>query len=667
MKIQTQILVIIFALVLITGMYVMLCGIVSKVIMEQEIDDHLEVIAGARARHIEMFLDENREKVELIAGSRSFKDFLTARTEDADYTTKYEVVNARLDSILETEKEYYELSILDEHGIVVASTNNERIGSDKSADPLFFEGRERTYIQDAHASEINGKPVLSIATPIMEKNGLLLGVMIADMSLTELYAITTDRSGLGTFGEIYLVNKDGYMITPSRFLDDTFLRQKVDMGYLNSSGVHEYNQAFLSENYLGWGVLKVYTYIPEMEWYLQTEINEKEAFAPVDKLIRLMLSLLFGLSAAGIMASTLISGAITKPLVKLQRGTEEVMKGNLEYTVGTKGTDEIGELSRAFDTMTTNLKASREELEKYSKELEKRVEERTKELNEKVKEVEEERVKTLNMLNEVNETRKELEKAKNELEETNQKLKTSNKELQDFVYIASHDLREPMRKISSFGQLLQESLDGRLDGDEQENLAFMIDGAIRMQQMIDDLLTYSRLTTKAKPAERVDLKMVIEDLKNVELAIQLEETSGTIRVQEPLPAVQADRSQVHQLFQNLIGNGLKYHRKGIAPEIIVRSRRESDTTIRVEVEDNGIGIEETHYEKIFGMFQRLHSRDEYKGTGIGLAVCKKIVERHGGRIGVYSTIGKGSTFWFTLPRPPDQFSMSTDEWGKKGN
>ena len=236
-----------------------------------------------------------------------------------------------------------------------------------------------------------------------------------------------------------------------------------------------------------------------------------------------------------------------------------------------------------------------------------------------------------------------------DLEETNRKLDWSNKELQDFVYIASHDLREPMRKISAFGQLLQDSLKGKLDEDQQENFAFMIDGANRMQQMIDALLSYSRVTTLAKPAKRMDLNKAIEDIKSVELAVLLEETGGTIRVPEPLPAVQVDPSQVHQLLQNLIGNGLKFHREEIAPEITVRSRRVNDNMVQVEVEDNGIGIEEVNYEKIFGMFQRLHSSEDYGGTGIGLAVCKKIVERHGGTIGVNSAPDKGSMFWFTLP------------------
>jgi len=171
-----------------------------------------------------------------------------------------------------------------------------------------------------------------------------------------------------------------------------------------------------------------------------------------------------------------------------------------------------------------------------------------------------------------------------------------------------------------------------------------------MQDMIEALLTYSRLTTRAKPPQQVYLNEVIEDLKKLGLATLLDETQGTIHIPEPLPPVQADPIQMTQLFQNLIGNGLKFHKEGIPPEITIRAQGVENKMIRIEVEDNGIGIDEKYYEQLFTMFKRLHSRAEYEGTGIGLASCKKIVGRHGGNIGVKSTLGKGSTFWFTLPR-----------------
>jgi len=237
-----------------------------------------------------------------------------------------------------------------------------------------------------------------------------------------------------------------------------------------------------------------------------------------------------------------------------------------------------------------------------------------------------------------------------DMRKINRKLEQSNKELQDFVYIASHDLREPLRKMTSFGTLLQDSLKGKLDEDQRENFEFMIDGATRMQMMIDDLLAYSRVATKAKPSEAVDLNEVIEDLKKLELAIRLDETKGTIHVPETLLRVNGDPSQIHQLFQNLIGNGLKFYREGIPPEITIRTYQIDDDMVRVEIEDNGIGVDEEYYEQIFTMFKRLHSRTRYEGSGIGLAVCKKIVNRLGGDIGVKSNPGEGATFWFTLPR-----------------
>jgi len=251
-----------------------------------------------------------------------------------------------------------------------------------------------------------------------------------------------------------------------------------------------------------------------------------------------------------------------------------------------------------------------------------------------------------------------------EIRKINRKLEEANKELQDFVYIASHDLREPLRKISSFGTLLQDSLKRKLNEDQQENFEFMIGGAQRMQDMIDALLTYSRLTTKAKPPEWVDLNKVIEDLKKLELATLLDETRGVIHVPKPLPSVQADPSQIHQLFQNLIGNGLKFHREGISPKITIRAHELENDMIRIEVEDSGIGIDEKYHGKLFTMFKRIHSRDQYEGTGIGLASCKKIVERHGGNIGVKSTLGKGSTFWFMLPRelPKKGLKKGSERW-----
>ncbi|HEW79127.1 MAG TPA: response regulator [Phycisphaerales bacterium] len=237
-----------------------------------------------------------------------------------------------------------------------------------------------------------------------------------------------------------------------------------------------------------------------------------------------------------------------------------------------------------------------------------------------------------------------------DLEVTVKKLYLSNRELENFVYVASHDLREPLRKISAFGELLQESLEDNLDDDQRENLEFMIDGSHRMQQMIEALLVHSRVNTRGATFREVDLNTVVEQLKNLELAVQLEESKGDILVPEPLPVANADAVQIRQLFQNLISNALKYRRKDILPRITIRASQGHDGMVQIEIEDNGIGIKEEYHKDIFNMFRRIHSRTDYDGVGIGLSVCKRIVERHNGEIGVKSAFGKGSTFWFTLPK-----------------
>jgi len=262
-------------------------------------------------------------------------------------------------------------------------------------------------------------------------------------------------------------------------------------------------------------------------------------------------------------------------------------------------------------------------------------------------------VYTRGILRDVTQLKQELadrETAIQQIGEIQSKLEQSQREFEEFVHIASHDLREPLRKISSFGTLLKESLEDKLDDDQRENLSFMTDGAERMQSMIDDLLTYSRITTKVKPFQPVDLNEVVENLRNFELAAALEETNGEIVVPNPLLTVHGDPCQLHELLQNLIANGLKFHRDDVPPVVSISSYPTPGNMIRINVQDNGIGIGADYHKQIFVMFKRLNPATRYPGTGIGLAVCRKIVIRHGGEIGVQSIPEDGTIIWFTLPR-----------------
>ncbi|HTL11493.1 MAG TPA: ATP-binding protein, partial [Bdellovibrionota bacterium] len=221
------------------------------------------------------------------------------------------------------------------------------------------------------------------------------------------------------------------------------------------------------------------------------------------------------------------------------------------------------------------------------------------------------------------------------------RLERSNQELQDFASIAAHDLQEPLRKILSFGDRLMICHKEQLTDEGQDYLGRMLVSATRMRQLIDDLLTYSRVTTKAKPFEPVDLNQVVKDVLS-DLEVRIEQVKGTVEVAE-LPKVQADPSQMRQLFQNLIANALKFHRKDEAPVVKIGVTQGSGRCT-LSVSDNGIGFDEKYLDKIFTIFQRLHGRDQYEGNGVGLAVCRKIAERHGGGIRAESAPGAGAAF-----------------------
>jgi PAS domain S-box-containing protein len=252
----------------------------------------------------------------------------------------------------------------------------------------------------------------------------------------------------------------------------------------------------------------------------------------------------------------------------------------------------------------------------------------------------------------------ERKEAAQAMAEANSKLERRNRALRDFAYIASHDLQEPLRKIRAFSNLVLEEYGEAVDDTGQDYLARMQDAAERMSQLINDLLVYSRITTRAQPFETVDLQSVAETVRR-DLDLQIADVGGTVEIGD-LPVIEADPTQIRQVLQNLIGNGLKFHRPDTPPHVRVRASVEpaadyenlggsSSKVCRLTVSDNGIGFEESHKDRIFSPFKRLHGRDEYEGTGMGLAICRRIVERHGGDISAESVPGEGTTFTVLLP------------------
>lgn len=247
--------------------------------------------------------------------------------------------------------------------------------------------------------------------------------------------------------------------------------------------------------------------------------------------------------------------------------------------------------------------------------------------------------------------------AEEALRQKTQELARSNSELEQFAYVASHDLQEPLRMVSSYTQLLEQRYNDLLDERGRKYIYYAVDGANRMQRLINDLLAYSRVGTRGKSLAATDANVALGDaILNLASAI---EQSQAMVTHDPLPFVQADRSQLTQVFQNLIGNGIKF-RGQAGPRVHVSAERRANRVI-FSVRDNGIGIEPQHFERIFVIFQRLHSREDYPGTGIGLALCKRIVERHNGTMWVESQMDGGSTLYFSLSLAPAQ----NDERGKR--
>ena len=303
---------------------------------------------------------------------------------------------------------------------------------------------------------------------------------------------------------------------------------------------------------------------------------------------------------------------VTSSVDELRAGTEMVARGNLGYRVGGQRRDELGQLARSFNQMAAQLEATT-----VSKE--------------------------------------EIQKAHDALSRRTAELIRSNAELDQFASVVSHDLQEPLRMITGYIGLLQSQYGGKLDHEAEEWIGVVMDGAKRMQGLIDDLLTYSRVGTRGRDLCPVDCNDALErTLLNLGTAIK---ESGARVTGPSLPTVLGDEFQLVQLFQNLIGNAIKY-RGSTPPEIQVECQRMEDMW-RFAVRDNGIGIDSNYAERIFVIFQRLHTRKEYPGTGVGLAICKRIVERHGGEIWVESEPGKGSAFYFTLPARQDAGPATT--------
>ena len=741
MKLQTKLSILFLVLTLLP---LIIVGVLSyqtgqKAIRENTAN-HLVSTNLLKMAELERWIADNTLILEAVAKTPFFMDafptFLKNHdTADTDHEKVHAEIRAQMLPLLRAGgmEELFILRASD--GLTLVSTDQSQAGKYQDEAPYFVDGKEKTHVQNVYYSMSIQKPTMTVSTPLKDKNGKTIAVLAGRLDLSSLSAIMTRRSGMSRTEDTYLVNKFNFFVTEPRFGKNYALKKSVHtqgvvLALAGQSGLEFY------QDYRGEPVMGSYQWVEKWDLAIITEIDQKEAFAPIYRLRRttVLLGLVVGMAA--VLIGIGMARTIALPLDRLSQGVEAVGQGDLETKITSSAKGEIGDLARTFEQMRTRLKmvlVSRNELTlevARRKKAEQTLQRDRKRLLaildgiEDVIYVADPDTYELLHVNEAlkanwkealigkkchkvlqnrdapcpfctnekifgeylgksyvwefqNEISKQwyrcsdkaiqwvdgrmvrfeiaaditrLKTVEEKLKNTNANLERSNRELEQFAYVASHDLQEPLRMVASYTQLLAERYKEQLDEKAQKYIYYAVDGATRMQGLIRDLLAYSRVTTRGGSMKPVDSREVLDAaLTNLEAAIA---ESGAVITQDELPSVWADKTQLTQLFQNLISNAIKF--KGKNPPKIHVSAEKKDRFWEFQVSDNGIGIDPDYTEKVFIIFQRLHTRREYPGTGIGLAVCKRIVQRHGGKIWFESEPGKNTVFHFSIreKKPP---------------
>ena len=556
---------------------------------------------------------DNESRLRELANRSSLQTLVVVLMSHASSTAEYletrsQVIDEHFVPAM-TEGGFQNLSLLrGGDGLLLATTDDPPFDRLAAEQPYFIEGSTRTHVQFVYQLTGRDDPLMTIGIPVRETDETL-AVLAADLDLGEMSEVLTQRNTAGTPGETYLVSPTTFFLTDPTTAGGFSVRDTTESDELERCRNNP-SDISLYENQRGEPVIGAQRWMPQYELCIRTEIEQSIAFGRVNELRGLVLGI--GAVVALIVAvlGLLLARSVTRPIEELVRGTAEVGRGNLSYQIpGWSAGDEIGQLTRAFNNMTQDLRA------------------------------------TTASRNELNKEVAERKRAEAALAEQAAELARSNTELEQFAYVASHDLQEPLRMVASYMQLIDRRYRGKLDDQADEFIEFAVDGARRMQQLIADLLEFSRVGTHGQELEPVDSqKLFDEAISNLKVTI---EESGATVTHDELAAMMADPRQLCRVFQNLIGNAIKY-RSERTPEVHVGAVKDGDEWV-FSVRDNGIGIGPEYHERIFRIFERLHAPTKYSGTGIGLAICKKIVERHGGRIWVESEPCSYTVFFFTIP------------------
>ncbi|MBN2352175.1 MAG: HAMP domain-containing protein [Spirochaetales bacterium] len=576
----------------------------SRGVLRKHILESNAAAADLTVEYTEQFFTDAKTSLLHLASWSSFTKAITGND--------LRLTENTIKEFMDIKKVFDSVSIYDDHGIGWASGLGDawqnRGGT--VADREWFQqtmALKAAYLGTPLLSRGTNQPIITYSLPIFDGKGKIHAVLASGLSLARLsntinslqegaYLIDTRQGG------VFLAHPDPALImTKVRGL-----RQAEQHALAGERGTME------THNPDGSGDMAAFAPVPGLPWSIIKLTPLTEAYAPLDSLTLQAVLYVTAIMLAAVILGIILARSIVKPVRELVRGTAELGRGNLDYRIKVKTRNEIGQLSLDFNRMALDLKsvtASRDDLDREIAER---------------------------------------KRAEGKLREVNEDLQRSNRELEQFAYVASHDLQEPLRMVSSYTQLLAQRFKDALDQDARDFIGFAVDGANRMQRLIQDLLAYSRITTRGKTPEPVAANDALgEALVNLQTAVS---ESGALVTNDDLPSVQADYTQLVLLFQNLIGNAVKFRKPDEPPRVHVSATRSPDDPRFwiFRVADNGIGVDAKYFDRIFVIFQRLHAREAYPGTGIGLSVCQRIVIRHGGRIWLESAAGRGTTFFFTL-------------------
>lgn len=681
MGIRTKVLMLICVVVLLTGGFSMFIGrTISRDTVEAQIGDLLTTTAQSRSREVQMVLDDMKDSALMVSEVISSLVNVTYREE----------TGGRLDSeflvpilaLMKNSGDFiHEILIIGKDGSALISSNPDKHDSlNKQLTDIYLFGMENPYVGDIFLNEETGEFAMYSAAPIMI-DGEVGGVIGILNGTTNLFKITTDVTGLGKTGETYIVNSDGYMVSPSRFVNSAAFDYSIDLkdkkvNHSQDASItsNPISSTITSTNYLDIKVIRSYAEIPEMGWSVVVEKSASEAFSPVEKMTNSMIFILVGLLAAGIIAALLISKTITRPLMKLHKGVNEILNGNLDHSVGNNSRDEIGHLSRAFDEMTNNVKSSQTRLEKYSAGLEEMVAQRTEELsttneelNQEMSERERAETKVKEQYNAIQVHNYALEAANEELRTTQEKLVETNAQLQnavddlkssqeqllqsqklaaigELVSGVAHELNNPLMAIQGNAYILLDDVEDEIN---KESLQTIYSETKRVSEIVQNLLSFSRKQGSLKT--RVDINDCVDStvkLRAYELSVNNIELISEFEV--GIPMIMGDAQRLRQVFLNLVNNSAQaikqHHDKG---KIVIKTHQIDHQMIRIIFKDDGPGIVKDVLDRIFEPF--FTTKDVGKGTGLGLSICYGIIQDHEGKICAESNPGEGATFFIELP------------------